>query len=69
MSCFSKISKYYNFINKIMSNNLLNLCDKCFIICFLNSFCSCFMMSEPLNKKNSEDYDSHIIEIDKFNNA
>lgn len=68
MSCFSKISTYINFINKIMSNNLLNLCDKCFIICFFNSLYTCFMMCNADNKnqkKYSEDYDSYIIEINE----
>jgi hypothetical protein len=66
MSYFTKISTYINFIKKIMSNNLLNTCNKCFIICFLNLFCICFMMNDidnKNNKKNSEDSNSYIIEI------
>ena len=72
MSCFSKISAYMNFISKIINNNLLNCCDKCFIICFLNSCFMCSIVNDTntkSHKKNSEDFDSHIIEIDKFNNV
>ena len=68
MGYFSKISAYMNFISKIMSNNLLNFCDKCFIICFLNSCYMYSMVNDTDNKsykKNSEDIDSYIIEINE----
>jgi len=68
MSCFSKISAYMNFLSKIINNNLLNYCDKCFIICFLNSCYMWSMVNDTDNKsykKNSEDFDSYIIEINE----
>ena len=65
MSYFSKISVYTNFINKIMCNNFLNLCDKCFIICFFNPFFTINNTDNKNHRKNNEDYDSYIIEINE----
>ena len=65
------MSVYNNFTNRIIYNKFLNLCDKCLIICIFNSFCGCCMLNDTdkKNHKNSEDYDSHIIEIDEYNNV